>query len=50
MVSAQTKKGLYISILNVIQGDVDASQIHKSLQRIKEKKLANMIEWGPSSI
>lgn len=50
MVSAQTKKGLYISILNIIQGDVDASQIHKSLQRIKEKKLANMIEWGPSSI
>jgi tubulin gamma len=50
MVSASTKKGVYISILNIIQGDVDATQIHKSLQRIKEKKLANMIEWGPASI
>ena len=50
MVSASTKKGAYISILNIIQGDVDATQIHKSLQRIKEKKLANMIEWGPASI
>ena len=50
MVSASTKKGVYISILNIIQGDIDASQIHKSLQRIKEKRLANMIEWGPASI
>lgn len=50
MVSATTKQGAYISILNIIQGDVDATQIHKSLQRIKEKKLARMIEWGPASI
>lgn len=50
MVSASTKKGVYISILNIIQGEVDSSQIHKSLQRIKEKRLANMIEWGPASI
>lgn len=50
MVSAPTKKGLYISILNIILGEVDASEVHKSLQRIKEKKLANMIEWGPASI
>ena len=50
MVSASTKKGLYISILNIIQGNVDATQVHKSLQRIKEKKLANMIQWGPASI
>lgn len=50
MVSATTKKGAYISILNIIQGDVDATQIHKSLQRIKEKKLVKMIDWGPASI
>ena len=50
MVSASTKSGMYISILNIIQGEVDATQIHKSLQRIKEKKLANMIQWGPASI
>jgi tubulin gamma len=35
MVSASTRKGKYVSILNIIQGDVDATQIHKSLQRIR---------------
>ena len=50
MVSSSTKKGYYISILNIIQGEVDATQIHKSLQRIRDKKLANLIEWGPASI
>lgn len=50
MVSASTKKGYYISTLNIIQGDVDATQIHKSLQRIRERKLANFINWGPASI
>ena len=25
-------------------------QVHKSLQRIRERKLANFIEWGPASI
>lgn len=50
MVSASTRKGLYISCLNIIQGDVDATQIHKSLQRIRERKLANFISWGPASI
>ena len=50
MVSASTKKGVYISILNIIQGEVDATQIHKSLQRIRERKLANFIPWGPASI
>lgn len=50
MVSASTRKGRYISILNIIQGDVDATQIHKSLQRIRDRKLASFIEWGPASI
>jgi len=50
MVSASTRKGYYMSILNIIQGEVDATQIHKSLQRIREKKLANFINWGPASI
>lgn len=35
MVSAPTRKGKYMSILNIIQGDVDATQIHKSLQRVR---------------
>lgn len=50
MVSASTRKGCYISILNIIQGDVDPTQVHKSLQRIRERKLARFIPWGPASI
>lgn len=50
MVSGAVKKGSYISILNVIQGEVDPTQVHKSLQRIWERKLANFIPWGPASI
>ena len=50
MVSTSTKKGYYMSILNIIQGEVDATQIHKSLQRVRERKLANFISWGPASI
>ncbi|CAM9141407.1 unnamed protein product [Ascophyllum nodosum] len=45
MVSATTKKGCYISILNIIQGEV-----HKALQRIRERKLVSFIPWGPASI
>lgn len=40
----------YISILNIIQGDVDPTQLHQSLMRIRERRLANFIEWGPASI
>lgn len=50
LVSSSVKKGKYISILNIIQGDVDPTQVHKSLQRIRERKLVNFIPWGPASI
>mmetsp|Transcript_29837 Transcript_29837/g.58439 ORF Transcript_29837/g.58439 Transcript_29837/m.58439 type:complete len:452 (-) Transcript_29837:143-1498(-) len=50
MVSCSTKRGCYISILNVIQGEVDPTQVHKSLQRIRERKMAKFIPWGPASI
>jgi len=40
----------YISILNIIQGEVDPTQVHKSLQRIRERKLATWIPWCPASI
>ncbi|KZC05344.1 Tubulin gamma-1 chain [Dufourea novaeangliae] len=39
----------YISILNIIQ-EIDPTQVHKSLQRIRERKLAQFIPWGPASI
>lgn len=50
MVSVPTRNGVYMSILNVIQGDVDATQVHKSLQRIRERGMAEFIKWGPASV
>ncbi|CAG5128652.1 unnamed protein product [Candidula unifasciata] len=54
MVSTPTQRlgsnHCYISILNIIQGEVDPTQVHKSLQRIRERKLAQFIPWGPASI
>lgn len=50
MLSSSTRKGCYISILNIIQGDVDPTSVHKSLQRIRERKLVKFIPWGPASI
>ena len=29
---------------------MDPGQVHKSLQRIRERKLANFISWSPASI
>jgi tubulin gamma len=44
MVSADTKKGCYISMLNIIQGnDVDPTQIHKALQRIRERQVCVLL-------
>ncbi|KAF1740947.1 hypothetical protein MXB_2272, partial [Myxobolus squamalis] len=40
----------FISILNIIQGEVDPTQVHKSLQRIRDRKLTDFIPWGPASI
>lgn len=60
-----TKKSCYMSILNIIQGEADPSdvspnpmnrscrltkQVHKSLMRIRERRLATFIPWGPASI
>lgn len=50
MVSANTKKGAYISMLNIIQGEVDPTQVHVALKRIREKQLVTFIPWGPASI
>lgn len=45
-----SKKSCYISILNIIQGDADPTEVHKSLLRIRERSLATFIPWGPASI
>jgi tubulin gamma len=44
------ERARFISVLNVIQGDVDPGQLHASLARIRERRLASFIEWGPASI
>ncbi|KAI8607804.1 Tubulin/FtsZ [Chytriomyces sp. MP71] len=47
MVSTNTsKKSCYISIMNIIQGDVDFTDMHKSLLRIRERRLATFIPWS----
>lgn len=50
MVSIPSKTGAYMSVLNIIQGEVDPTQVHKSLQRIRERGLADFITWGPASV
>ncbi|XP_065206327.1 tubulin gamma-2 chain-like [Planococcus citri] len=40
----------YLSILNIIQGDADPSQVSNALKRIGERKLVQWIPWGPASI
>lgn len=39
---------MFVTVL--LQGEVDPTQVHKSLQRIRERKLAQFIPWGPTSI
>ena len=48
--TTSTKSSCYISCLNIIQGEVDPTDVHKSLLRIRERQLANFIPWGPASI
>ncbi|GAA5908498.1 hypothetical protein JCM5296_004777 [Sporobolomyces johnsonii] len=48
--SSDAKSACYISVMNVIQGDVDPTDVHKSLVRIRERSLASFIPWGPASI
>ncbi|GME49896.1 tubulin gamma chain [Neofusicoccum parvum] len=45
-----SKTSCYISILNIIQGEADPTDVHKSLLRIRERHLATFIPWGPASI
>ncbi|KAL5339897.1 tubulin-domain-containing protein [Aspergillus crustosus] len=45
-----SKSSCYISILNIIQGEADPTDVHKSLLRIRERRLAPFIPWGPASI
>jgi tubulin gamma len=50
MVSCNLRRGCYMSVLDIIQGEADPSAVHKALQRIRQRKLAQFIPWGPASI
>jgi tubulin gamma len=52
MVSADTTSGCYISMLHIIQGknEIDPRDIHKALQRIRERNALSFIPWGPASV
>lgn len=45
-----SRKNSYLSIFDIIRGDVSSQEIHSSLTRIKEKKLAQFVPWSPSQI
>ena len=52
LVSCAVESGRYISMLDIIQGDVDPTSVHKALQKIRDsnRNNAQFIEWGPASI
>lgn len=50
MVSCNTRQGAYLSLLNIIQGDVDSSQVHAALQRVKSRQMCRFIDWAPASV
>jgi len=51
MVSTKpSKSSCYISILDIIMGEADPTDVHKSLLRIRDRELASFIPWGPASI
>jgi len=43
-------QGKFMSILNIIQGTVEPTQVHKALQRIKERNVVNFIDWSPVNL
>ena len=50
MYSGCGSKGKYISMLDIIQSDVDPSEVHSALSRIRDRRLAEFIPWGPASM
>lgn len=48
--TGQSKTSCYLALLNIIQGEVDPTDIHKSLLRIRERNLANFVPSAPTSL
>jgi tubulin gamma len=46
-----TNDGCFLSVLAMIQGEVDPSELHQALGRIRDRRLVrDFIPWGPASI
>lgn len=45
-----SRDGMYISLLNVIQGSVESNELYKSLQQLKEGRSVRFIPWGPGNL
>jgi tubulin gamma len=50
MVSAHLDKGMFMAILNVIQGEIDPSEIQSALGQIRDSRTLRFIPWGPASV
>eukprot|EP01087_Luapelamoeba_hula_P005251 TRINITY_DN15326_c0_g1_i1.p1 TRINITY_DN15326_c0_g1~~TRINITY_DN15326_c0_g1_i1.p1 ORF type:complete len:447 (+),score=41.95 TRINITY_DN15326_c0_g1_i1:32-1372(+) len=50
MVQADVRSGCYISVLDIIQGEVDSTAVHDALAQLRQRKLARFIPWGPATI
>lgn len=44
------EQGKHIALLHIIQGELDPSQVHKSLAAIRERQSVRFIDWAPASI
>ncbi|OIR57851.1 MAG: tubulin gamma chain [Amphiamblys sp. WSBS2006] len=45
-----SKKACYVSALNIIRGDAVSADVHKTLLRVRERRMAQFAPWGPASI
>lgn len=45
---APSKTSAYLSLWGLFRGDVDSLDLHKSMQRIRERQLAPFVPWGPA--
>ena len=45
-----SKRNCYVSLLNILSGDIVPSDISASLVRIRERRLATFVPWAPASL
>nr|BAN19870.1 gamma-tubulin [Trichonympha agilis] len=50
MVSSEIQNGMFMSILNIIQGKVDPTEIHRGLRQVRENRSLRFTPWGPASL